>query len=241
MNPQIITRGENSESMKGKVKIILLESSLERVPHEIRNHPQVVRSAERYGISPEDMLLDKSLHYNAMSRLSQKWKRGRPDIVHISLLNLLDSPLTINGYVDIYVHVYDGRVFRVMPETRLPKSYERFRGLMAQLLKLGRVPPRGEPLIYLAYESLGEFVEEHGKIILLDEKGVPVSPGYVFLLAYYTGNPIGIGAFPRGSFKRSTLRKALYRYSIYGGVPLKAWTVISRILCVGERIIGGLW
>ncbi len=224
--------------MGRNLKIILLESALERVPRELWSHPQVSRSARRYGVKPGDMLLDKSLHYNAMSTLSQKWKRGRPDIVHVTLLNILDSPLASMGLLDVYLHVYDGRVFRVLPETRIPKSYERFRGLMAQLLEIERVPPSGEPLIYKAYDSLSEFASRHGGLILLWERGTPASPGYVFTRAYYSGLPLGIGAFPRGDFKRSTLRKTRESYSIYGGYPLKAWTVASRILCAGEEIIG---
>jgi rRNA small subunit pseudouridine methyltransferase Nep1 len=221
-----------------RVKVVLLESALERVPRELWKHPQVVKTARRYGVKPGDMLLDKSLHYNAMAALSQKWKRGRPDIVHITLLNILDSPLASQGILEIYMHVYDGRVFRVLAETRIPKSYERFRGLMAQLLKEEKVPPEGRPLIYKAYDNLSEFVADHGRLLLLREGGTPVTPGYVFTRSLYSGLPLGIGAFPRGDFRRSTLRKAKEQYSIYRGVSLKAWTVASRILCAGERIMG---
>lgn len=222
----------------GALTFILLESSLERVPREIWSHPQVVKSARRYGLSPKDMLLDKSLHYNAMAQLVEKWKRGRPDIVHVTLLNILDTPLASDGLIDIYIHVYDGRVFRVEPDTRIPKNYERFRGLMAQLLEVERVPPSGKPLIYKTHDSLEEFVEEHGEYILLWERGRESSPDYVAVRALYTGLPIGIGAFPRGDFKRSTIRLSSERYRIMGGLPLKAWSVAGRIIYAVERLLG---
>jgi len=221
-----------------RLRIVLLESPLELVPPEIRGHPQVRRSAERYGIGVDEVLLDKSLHYNAMAVLPQKWKRGRPDIVHVTLLNILDSPLASEGVLEVYVHVYDGRVFRVEPHTRIPKNYERFRGLMAQLLREERVPPEGDPLIHLAYRSLSDFARRHGGLILLWERGFPAGPRHVAVRGLVTGRPLGIGAFPRGDFRRSTLRKARESYSIYRGVPLKAWTVASRILAAAEELWG---
>jgi len=221
-----------------RLRIVLLESPLELVPEPLWGHPQVRRSAERYGIGIEDLLLDKSLHYNAMAVLPQKWKRGRPDIVHVTLLNILDSPLAERGLIEVYVHVYDGRVFRVEPHTRLPKNYERFKGLMAQLLREGRVPPGGDPLIYKAYDSLAGLVEEYGRLILLWERGEPASPPMVAARGLATGAPLGIGMFPRGDFRRSTLRKAGEYYSLYRGTPLKAWTVASRILAALEEMYG---
>ena len=54
------------------------------------------------------------------------------------------SLLNACGHLEVYVHVYDGRVFHVKPETRIPKHFDRFKGLMAQLLIRERVPPTGE-------------------------------------------------------------------------------------------------
>ncbi|MEB3774498.1 MAG: 16S rRNA methyltransferase, partial [Desulfurococcales archaeon] len=205
------------------VKLILLESPLELVPKELWSHPQVVRTSRRYGVGPGEIILDKSLHYNAMEPLPQKWKRGRPDIVHTTLLVIQDTILP-RGMVDVYIHVYDGRVYRLHPDVRLPKHLDRFKGLMAQLLRHDRVPLEGDPLIWLSHKSLREFAAEH-RIILMWERGRRVTPGYVAVRALTTGAAIGIGMFPRGDFKKSTLRKAWERYSIAGGAPLKAWAV----------------
>jgi rRNA small subunit pseudouridine methyltransferase Nep1 len=224
-----------------KLAVILLESGLELVPESLWSHPQVKSVATRYGIQPSRMLLDKTLHYHAMHMLPQKWKRGRPDIVHTTLLVLQDSMLNMQGLLEVYIHVYDGRVFRVAPETRLPKNYDRFKGLMAQLLAAGKVPPTGEPLIWLEANSLKEFVEKRGRIILLHEKGKPATTRSVAREALETGLPIGIGMFPRGDFKRSTLRKAAKSYSLAGGRPLKAWTVACRIVSAAEEEAGITW
>ncbi len=225
--------------MGEKLRLLLLESPLELVPRELWSHPQVVKTARRYDLEPGDLILDKSLHYNAMAVLPKKWKRGRPDIVHVTLLNILDSPLAMDGKLEVYIHVFDGRVFRVEPHTRIPKHFERFKGLMAQLLKVGRVPPEGEPLIYEVAGSLSEFLSS-SRLILMWERGVQVSPDRVVEDAMSSGDYVGIGMFPRGDFKRSVLRKASRSYSIMGGRPLKAWTVASRLLCAAERMLGYL-
>ncbi len=221
-------------------RFIIADSSIELVPPIIWNHPDVKRASQRYGIPPSRMLLEKSLHYRAMGRLESKWKRGRPDILHVTLLNILDSPLASKGLIDVYIHTIEGRVFRVDPRTRIPVSYERFRGLFSQLLLLGRVPPEGESLIWEVETDLRGLVRGE-PVVIMWEKGRKMS---VFELAELIrrelrGAFIVIGGFPRGDFSSEILglRGAL-KASIYGGLPLKAWSVASRILCGLENIIG---
>jgi len=113
--------------MKTLVKMLFLESSLELVPRELHREPDVIRSARRYEIPPTRLILDKSLHYKAMRGLEKKWKRGRPDIIHICLLLATDTPLTRMGVLEVYFHVLDGRVFKVRSDTRLPRHLERFK------------------------------------------------------------------------------------------------------------------
>ena len=222
-----------------RLRVVLLESPLELVPEEIRDHPQVVRYARRFEVDPSEVLLDKTYHYYAMARLDEKWKRGRPDIVHLSLILLQDSLANSLGALEVYVHVRDGRVFHVLPETRIPKHLDRFKGLMAQLLIYDRVPPRGsKPLIYRAYGSLEEAVREFGGLILLWERGREATASHVVEEAVETGWPLGVGMFPRGDFSRSVLKLAKRKYRLYGGTPMKAWTIIHRLLCALEHRLG---
>jgi rRNA small subunit pseudouridine methyltransferase Nep1 len=221
--------------LTSKLRVLLLESPLELIPDEIRDHPQVVRYARRFDVDPSEVLLDKTYHYYAMARLDEKWKRGRPDIVHVVLLLLQDSILNMKGLLEVYIHVRDGRVFYVEPGTRVPKHLDRFKGLMAQLLIHDRVPPVGDrPLIYKVFDSLEEAVKEFGGMILLWERGKHVHVNDVVREAMETGWPIGIGMFPRGDFSRDVLRLAKRKYSLYGGTPLKAWTVVYKLLCAAE-------
>ena len=220
--------------MGEKLRILLADASLELAPREVWGHPQVKRTAERHGISPSEVVLDKSLHYDAMSRLPYKWKRGRPDILHITLLNILDSPLAEDGRLEILVHTVEGRIFRVDPATRIPKHYDRFKGLMAQLLREGRVPPRGRPLIAEEEGPLSRLVRD---AIILDESGEPSTPRSLALEGL-RGAWLVIGVYPQGGFSPAVRRLSKRRARIYGGRPLKAWTVASRILCHAEEIMG---
>ena len=225
--------------MGPRLRVLLVESPLEIVPAEIRGHPQVRRYAERFGIDPGEALLDKTYHYYAMASLREKWKRGRPDIVHFSLLLLQDSLLNQRGLLETYIHVRDNRVYYVKPETRLPKHYDRFKGLMAQLLLHDKLPPGSDdPLVYRVAGSLKELVERLGGLILLWEKGEPRPLRSIVEEALGSGLPIGVGMFPRGDFSKEVLRIATRRYRLRVDSSLKAWSVLHYVLCEAERQLG---
>jgi len=60
--------------------------------------------------------------------------KGRPDITHQCLLMLLDSPLNRAGKLQVYIHTERNVLIEVNPATRIPRTFDRFCGLMAQLL-----------------------------------------------------------------------------------------------------------
>jgi len=231
-----MVRGSRQDTPR--LRVVLLESGVEIVPEELWDHPQVRKSSSRYGVHPSLMLLDKSLHYSAMYSLPRKWKRGRPDIVHTTLLVLLESRAGRRGLIEVYMHTVSGEVYAFEPDEHIPKNYERFKGLMAHLLREGRVPPSGRPLIYRVSSSLAGFLEEQGPLILLWERGRRSVEEEVVARALAAHGVVGIGAFPRGDFERSTLRKASEAYSIAGGEPLPAWSVACRLVNAYERIMG---
>jgi len=222
-----------------RIRIILLESSLELVPESIRRHPKILETARRYGIPPSHVILDKSLHYDAMSAVPKKWKRGRPDIIHTTLLILLDSMAYRTGSLEVYMHTISGEVYAFAPNLRIPRNYERFKGLMAQLLRLHRVPPSDpKPLIWKAYDDLEEFVDQTGGLLLLWEKGEESTEVSVVKEALEYDYAIGIGAFPSGDFEDNTLSLSSIKRRLVGGIVLPAWSIACRILSTYENIIG---
>lgn len=58
----------------------------------------------------------------------------RPDIVHQCLLMLFDSPLNRAGLLQVYVHTGNNVLIEFNPQTRIPRTFKRFAGLMVQLL-----------------------------------------------------------------------------------------------------------
>lgn len=58
----------------------------------------------------------------------------RPDILHQEFLTLMDSPLNKAGLLQIYISTVKGVLIEVNPETRIPRTFKRFAGLMVQLL-----------------------------------------------------------------------------------------------------------
>ncbi len=225
---------------KPLIRLLLVEASLELVPPSLWREPDVVKSAKRYGISPDKMLLDKSLHYNAMRRLNAKWKRGRPDIIHVTLLNVLDSLLAKKGLIEIYFHTIEDRLFYVRADTRIPKSYERFRGLMTQLLLEGKVPPESEnPLIKELNISLEDLLDNEPRILLW-EKGKQAKLGEFTSILLRNPGWLLVGAFPKGDFSSRILRLVPEddRFSLAMGEPMMAWTIVSRILCSIELALG---
>jgi rRNA small subunit pseudouridine methyltransferase Nep1 len=220
--------------------LILVEAALEPVPKLIARHPSVRRDAERRGKESSQVLLDRSLHHAAMRGLPKAHKRGRPDILHFCLLESLGSPLNHEGGLRVWVQTIGGYIIEVSPETRLPRDYNRFKGLMEQLFQKGSVPPGAEqPLLRLRRMELRELLEEIGVtyVIALTSHGRSGSLEEVCGRLVREENPaIFIGAYPKGEMEGETLSLADEAVSIYPGV-LEAWVVTCRLIYEFEKQI----
>lgn len=220
--------------------LIMAESALEVIPKELRSHPSVLSHSRRRGKPPSRLILDRSYHHAAMKRLDRGWKRGRPDIVHISLLEALGSPLNREGLLRVFVHTFDGHVITIASETRLPRNYMRFIGLMEQLFELGRVPPSGKPLLKIERKSLKMLLEDvkPSYVLALSSAGKPTTlPKAVLRLTNSERPAVLVGGFPAGDFEEETVELADEVLSI-DPETLEAWTVTSRVIYEYERAIG---
>lgn len=56
----------------------------------------------------------------------------RPDITHQCLLMLMDSPLNRAGLLQVYVHTEKNILIEINPQTRIPRTFKRFSGLMGK-------------------------------------------------------------------------------------------------------------
>src|SRR2546428_3873513 len=156
--------------------LILAESSIELVPNEITGHPAIVRWAERKKKDPRQLILDQSYHHSAILRLGKSGVgRGRPDIVHFSLLVALGSPLNADNQLNCFVHTRDDHVIAIDPRTRLPRNTDRFTALIEQLYQDSVVPSAGPELLKLKKESLKSLLSTilPDKVVALTTLGSP--------------------------------------------------------------------
>ena len=131
------------------LKIILAESSLELIPKKLHKHPAVTSYSKKFKKDPTKTLLDNSWHFAAMKGLDNEIKRGRPDIVHLTLLSICTTPAFYDRRVTVQVHTINNKVINVSNDIRLPKSYHRFQGLMEQLFTEKRIRSTYDPQILM--------------------------------------------------------------------------------------------
>jgi len=220
--------------------LILAESAVELAPSELTKHPSVLKLAEKRGKKPNEILLDRSYHHAAMRWLKDAEKRGRPDIVHTTLLELLGTPLNREGLLQIYVHTVDNRVVEIDSNVRLPVNYDRFVGLLEQLYAVGKVPEAGQPLLAIRKQTLNQLLGEikPSTTVAFTTLGEYKDLGEICEeLAKERKPAILIGGFPRGHFSEETLNLANRAVRI-DREALEAWVVASRAVYAYELAIG---
>lgn len=220
--------------------LVLAEAALETVPKEIASHPSVAKYARRRGKAPERVLLDRSYHHQAMRKLRDAHKRGRPDIVQLSLLAALETPLNAEGLLSVYVHTLGGYVISVDPSVRLPRNYLRFVGLMEQLFEEGAVPPKSEkPLLAVRRQSFESLIVELSptRVVGFSRLGKPAQlDELVKSLASEEHPVVVVGGFPHGHFSQEVLQHLDELVSI-DPEPLEAWVVVSRVVYEFEKAL----
>ena len=220
--------------------LILAEAALETVPKQLWSHPSVAKRADGLGKQPGEALLDRTYHHRAMLDLPDAEKRGRPDIVQFCLLEALGTPLNKEGLLNVYVHTIDNHMIHVNPLVRLPKNYDRFVGLIEQLYREGKVPPKGQPFLTLERASLGDILSEikPSTVVAFTCVGKPRTPESAVRSLSGQENPaIIVGVFPRGHFSEQTTSFVDSAFSI-DSESLEAWTVTSRVVYEFEKLIG---
>jgi rRNA small subunit pseudouridine methyltransferase Nep1 len=216
--------------------LLLLESAIELVPSRLTALKDVQSYAGKRGKKPDEVLLDQSYHGRVMTRLPNHEKRGRPDITFLTLLSVLETPLCKEGLLSVYIHLQDGRIIEVNPEVRLPRNYDRFIGLMEQLLVEGQVPPRGEPLLTISRSNLEGLLDDlkgdDSVSILAEEEGEKITFRRLkAMIPEDSSKPVifGVGAFPHGDLTRETL--GLFDEAVRLDTEIMmAWHVSSMML-----------
>ena len=219
------------------LSLILAESSLELVPKEIQSHPSIISHSKKLGKKPAEILLDNSWHFAAMKGIENEIKRGRPDLVHFSLLEASSIPLFFEEKISIYIHTIQDKVIFVGNGVRIPKSYHRFAGLMEKLFAEKVIQVEEKNLLEIKNMSFDDLISHINpeRIIGLSTHGVASSCEDV--ASKLTGNScLIVGAFPKGQFSPNVRNKIEYLVNI-DKTPLESHIVISRVLYEYEKTI----
>ena len=219
--------------------LVLAEAALETVPEALWSHPSVRRHSKRQRKPAGQFLLDRSLHHQAMKRLDDNLKSGRPDIAHFCLLEALGSPLNKAGMLQVYVHTQENKVITVDSSTRLPRNYNRFIGLMEQLFQHGKVPIEGETLLKLEQKTLQQLLAETeaDHILAFSRNGEPKTLTEAVSSLQPKQKPaIIIGAFPHSTFSENTIQ-LVDELVCVDAEMLEAWTITSRAIYQYEQAI----
>ena len=183
------------------------------------------------------MILDISWHYAAMKGIKNYLKRGRPDLVHFSLLEACSIPLYFEKKLCVYVHTIDNKVIFVGEKVRIPKSYHRFMGLMEKLFSDKKIQEGDQSLLEIKDMTFDNLIGRIGaeQVIGLSTKGLKSSHHQ---LAQELGNNscIVVGGFARGHFSETILKK-IDRLICVEKNSLEAHVVIARLLYECEKRI----
>ncbi|MFW9767618.1 MAG: 16S rRNA methyltransferase [Candidatus Thorarchaeota archaeon] len=214
--------------------LILLDCALELVPSEISSMKHIQKQSFRRGKKPNELLLDQTHHGQSMTKLSEHERRGRPDIIFLSLMSVLETPLCKEGLLRVYLHLQDGKIVEMDSDVRLPRNYDRFVGLMEQLFSTGRVPPKGDVLLQVTDKSLDNLISDIGteSTYIATESGRKTTISqFADLLPTDPSVPVvvGVGAFPHGHMADSILNLFKHDLALDKDVMM-TWHVCSEIL-----------
>lgn len=212
--------------------IILAECGLELIPKQIRSHPAVRQNVSQSNYSSQ--LLDNALHFSAMKNLKNIEKRGRPDITHACLLNALGSSLNKSGNLILFIHTIHDLIFKINPEIRIARNYNRFKGLMAKLMidRSINVKVNNMPLISQVDGNFEDLISEYKnpEIILLSNRGKLIKNyEQLFPKDLMRNIIVIIGGFQKSTFSKK-INAISNKFISLSKYPLDAWVVISKII-----------
>ena len=215
------------------LRLIIGESALEIITDNMINNLNKNQNFKNF----HNKILDKNIHSDIIKKLDNSNKRGRPDIIHFSLLESIDSPLYKNDDVEIYVHTDNDYVIKIGKKLRLPRSHLRFNGLIEKLFKTQKILSNKKSLIDLSKIELKSLIKQfdNSHVIGLSRLGKQSSYQDIARKLSDIKNPVLIiGGFSRGQFSKNTLKNVNELLSV-SKLPLSSHTVISRVLYEYEK------
>jgi rRNA small subunit pseudouridine methyltransferase Nep1 len=219
------------------INLIIADAEIETIPAELSHDFNIINLAKKRGKSFDRILLDSNYMHSSIDKHfpGESNRRGRPDIIHTLLMVVQDSILNRERQIRIIIHTRMNKIITINPETRLPRSYNRFTGLIESLLVKGQIESDGAVLMAICEGTLEDALR-----MVKSQSVIVFSPsGEKKTIDEITGEnetTYIIGGFAEGDYISDaySLGKAC---SIYKD-ELTIWTVASEIICSTERRMG---
>lgn len=204
-------------SYKKKLIVILEHANLE-LTNDKRN-PEIINSDD---------------HAMLIKKMKKSYEEYRPDVTHQCLLALFDSPLNKAGLLQVFIRTKGNVLIELNPKTRIPRTFKRFCGLMAQLLSKLRIRAANssEVLLKVIKNPIIEHLPLGCPIISTNEKCKLVDiDEYVESLNKGVSVAFVVGAMSKGDlnidYHNDTVSISKY--------PLTAGIVCSKICTAFEK------
>ncbi|XP_028984916.1 ribosomal RNA small subunit methyltransferase NEP1 [Betta splendens] len=193
-------------------------------------------SLETVKVGKKFELLNCDQHKNIIIKSGRDLGNIRPDITHQCLLMLMDSPLNRAGLLQVYIHTEKNALIEINPQTRIPRTFTRFCGLMVHLLhKLSvRAADGSDKLLRMIKNPVSDHLPPGcPRIATSFSVGEAVCPR-----SLVTDGPtaVVIGAFAHGAVKVDYTEKTV---SI-SNYPLSAALTCSKMCSAFEEVWGVL-
>ncbi len=217
------------------LRLIIADAELELIPERMLHDPAIRKIASKNGKHAGEMLLDSNyMHASIDKYFPGKSNRfGRPDIIYMFLEMAMESILNKNKLLNIYIHTKNNFIININPEVNLPKSYNRFTGLIEDLFRKKTIENNGNVLLSLSNGKLIPFLEK------LDGKTIVLSPGGTRSKVSEVINDedlnVVIGGFSEGDFITDLYDK-YSSYSIFDG-ELTIWSAGMEVITEYERFM----
>ena len=222
--------------------LILCDSALELLPETIASRLNNRNTAKTKTKIIKEMFLDRSYHHFYMRNLEDEEKRGRPDLIHTSIISATSTPLFMDNLMKVYIHTINDEIIFLNDGVRLPKSYNRFVTLMFQLFENKKIESDDGVLLELKRMSFNDLISQINPdhVIALSKKGNSTNLLSLSKNLFTMSNPvIVIGGFPRGYFSNKISNSFDEIYSIHK-YSLESHTVISRLVYSYECALNNL-
>jgi rRNA small subunit pseudouridine methyltransferase Nep1 len=218
------------------LRLIVADAELQTVPEKMAKDRTIKNIAEKNHKKPSEMLLDSNYMHTSIEKYfpGESNRRGRPDIIYIFLEMAMESILNRDNMLEVYIHTRDNYIIHINRETKIPRSYNRFQGLMEDLFKKRSIEYNGKELLSMEEGNIIPFLKR------LDGKTVALSPtGKDSCLSGIISNKdinIVIGGFSQGDYI-SDIYGNFPAYKIFGE-ELTIWSVGMEVISEYERYAG---